>query len=87
MPRTTRDTSEFEQGIGAAMNRMRCILAAMPLLILVPATVLASLVLCLFVTAPLALFVPPFVWLARHSWLYERELENLYGADSPEVQP
>lgn len=87
MPRAIRNTSEVEQGIGLAMDRLRQALGLMPLLALVPACLLVMLALWFFVAAPLALLVPPFVWLARHSWHYERELENLYGADSPEVRP
>lgn len=65
----------------AAAMTVRRLIAEASLLVVVPITLIAALL-----AAPFGLALPFLVWLARHSFHYERELADLYGPDSPELK-
>jgi hypothetical protein len=73
-------SQEFDKTVAETVSRARRALAEVPLMVLVPATLLLTLL-----TLPLGLPLPLLVWLARHSWRYEDELTQLYGSDNPET--
>lgn len=67
-------------GVHEGLRAFRRGVATLPLAVLIPLTLVMSVL-----AAPLGLVLPVLVWLARHSWNYERELLEIYGPDSAEL--